>query len=395
MAKRDFYEILGVQRNAQQDEIKKAYRKLALQFHPDRNPGNKPAEEKFKEAAEAYEVLSDPEKRRRYDQFGHEGMRGTDFRPFTNVDDIFSTFGDIFGQSSFGGSAFDEMFGRSSGSGGQHRQKKTQVGQPGSDLKVRLKLTLEDIATGVEKKLKIKKFLVCDTCRGSGAKSSSSRITCPVCSGTGEVRQVSRSVFGQFVNISACNNCGGEGKITKEPCLTCKGDGRAQGEATIKVAIPAGVSEGNYISLRGEGNAGVRGGQAGDVIVLIEVEPHDVFTRNNDDVILDLLISYPEAALGAEIEVPTLSGRAKLKIEPGTQSGRILRMREKGIPHLNSYGRGDQLVRVNVWVPTKLNAQERNLLKELSSSENVNPKEGDKSAHSDKSFFERMKKVFS
>lgn len=394
MAKRDFYEILGVQRNASQDEIKKAYRKLALQFHPDRNPGNKQAEDKFKEGAEAYEVLGEPEKRRRYDQFGHDGMRGTDFRPFTNVDDIFSTFGDIFGQSGMGGSVFDEMFG-GRGGGSQQRQRRTQVGQPGSDLKLKLKLTLEEIAAGVDKKLKIKKYMTCDSCRGSGAKSSSSRITCPVCSGTGEMRQVSRSVFGQFVNISTCNNCGGEGKIIKDPCLTCKGDSRVQGEATIKVTIPAGVSEGNYISLRGEGNAGIRGGQAGDVIVLIEIEPHEVFTRNNDDVVLDLLISYPDAVLGAEIEVPTLNGRAKLKIEPGTQSGRILRMRDKGIPHLNSYGRGDQLVRVNVWVPTKLSAQERNLLKELTNSDNVNPKEGDKSAHSDKSFFERMKKAFS
>lgn len=392
MAKRDFYEILGVQRNASQDEIKKAYRKLALQFHPDRNPNNKQAEEKFKEAAEAYEALSDPDKRRRYDQFGHDGMRGTDFRPFTNVDDIFSTFGDIFGQSGFGGSVFDEMFGGRGG--GQQRQRQKPVGQPGSDLKVRLKLTLEEIATGVEKKLKIKKSIVCGTCHGSGAKSSSSRITCPVCSGTGELRQVSRSVFGQFVNISTCNNCGGEGKIIKDPCLTCRGDGRVQGEATVKVTIPAGVSEGNYISLRGEGNAGMRGGQPGDVIVMIEVEPHEVFTRNNDDVVLDLLVSFPEAALGADVEVPTLTGRAKLKIEPGTQSGRVLRMRDKGIPHLNSYGRGDQLVRVNVWVPTKLNSEERAALKQLSHFENINPKEGDKSAHSDKSFFERVKKAF-
>ena len=393
MTKRDFYEILGVERKASQEEIKKAYRKLAMQYHPDRNPGNKQAEEKFKEAAEAYEVLSDQEKRRRYDQFGHEGMRGTDFRPFTNVDDIFSTFGDIFGQSGFGGSVFDEMFGRASGN--SQRQRKASIGQPGSDLKLRLKLSLEEVASGVEKKLKIKKFLICDTCRGSGAKSSSSRITCPVCSGTGEVRQVSRSVFGQFVNISTCNNCGGEGKIVKDPCLTCRGDGRVQGEATVKVQIPAGVNDGNYISLRGEGNAGIRGGQPGDVIVIIEVESHEVFTRNNDDVVLDLLVSYPEAALGAEVEVPTLNGRAKLKIDPGTQSGRILRMREKGIPHLNSYGRGDQLVRVNVWVPTKLSSAEKNLLKELANAENISPKEGDKSAHSDKSFFERMKKAFS
>ncbi|MCZ6777075.1 MAG: molecular chaperone DnaJ [Ignavibacteria bacterium] len=389
MRKRDYYEVLGVERNATPEEIKKAYRKLALQFHPDRNAGNKEAEEKFKEGAEAYEVLAEPNKRRRYDQFGHEGMRGTDFRPFTDVSDIFTAFSDIFG-GGFGGSVFDEMF------GGQGRQgQRTSAGTAGSDLKIRLKLTLEEIATGIDKKIKVKKWISCETCRGSGAKSSQSKITCPVCKGTGEVRQVSRSVFGQFVNITACQNCGGEGKVIREPCPTCRGDGRVQGESTIKVRVPAGVSEGNYIPLRGQGNVGQRGGPPGDLIVVIEEEPHSVLTRNSDDVILDLLVSFPEAALGGEIEVPTLTGRAKLKIEPGTQSGRILRMREKGIPHLNSYGRGDQFVRVNVWVPKSVTARERALIKELAESTNINPKEGDKSANSDKSFFERMKKAFS
>jgi molecular chaperone DnaJ len=388
MAKRDYYEVLGMQRNATPEEIKKAYRKLALQYHPDRNAGDKQAEEKFKEAAEAYEVLGEPNKRRRYDQFGHEGMRGTDFRPFTDVSDVFSAFSDIFG-GGLGGSIFDEMF------GGQVRQRqRTSAGTAGSDLKIRLRLTLEEITTGVEKKIKVKKSKTCETCKGSGAKSSQS-ITCPVCNGTGEVRQVSRSVFGQFVNISTCQNCGGEGKVIREPCPTCRGDGRVQSESTIKVTVPAGVSEGNYIPLRGQGNVGRRGGPPGDLIVVIEEEPHPVLTRNADDVILDLLISFPEAALGGEIEVPTLTGRAKLKIEAGTQSGRILRMREKGIPHLNSYGRGDQLVRVNVWVPKSLNAQERVLIKELAASTNINPKDGDKSANSDKSFFDRMKKAFS
>jgi molecular chaperone DnaJ len=389
MAKRDYYQVLGVDRKATQEEIKKAYRKLALQYHPDRNPGNKDAEEKFKEGAEAYEVLGDQDKRRRYDQFGHEGIRGTDFRPFTDVNDIFSAFGDIFG-GGLGGSIFDDVFGAQ----GRQRQRTTGAG-PGSDLKIRLKLTLEEIATGVEKKIKVKKWKTCETCSGTGAKSSRSKITCPVCHGTGEIRQVSRSVFGQFVNISTCHNCNGEGKIIQDPCPTCRGDGRVQGESTIKVAIPAGVVEGNYIPMRGEGNVGLRGGPPGDLIVVIEEEPHAVFTRNGDDVVLDLLISFPEAATGAEIEVPTLTGRARLHIDPGTQSGRILRMRDKGIPHLNSYGRGDQLVRVNVWVPTSLDAQERNLLKQLAESEHVNPKDGDKSANSDKSFFERMKKAFS
>jgi molecular chaperone DnaJ len=389
MAKRDYYAVLGVERNAGQDEIKKAYRKLAMQYHPDRNRGNKEMEEKFKEAAEAYEVLSDTDKRRRYDQFGHEGIRGTDFRHSTDINDIFNTFGDIFG-AGFGGSIFDTMFGDQS----RPRQRAT-VGTPGSDLKIKLKLTLEEIAEGVEKRIKIKKWKTCETCGGSGAKSAHQRVTCPVCGGTGEIRQVSRSVFGQFVNISTCNNCGGEGKVIQEPCLTCKGEGRVQGETTIKVNIPAGVSEGNYIPLRGEGNSGRRGGAAGDIIVVIEEEPHEFLVRNGDDVILDLLVSFPEATLGAEITVPTLSGRAKLRIESGTQSGRILRMRDKGIPHLNGYGRGDQLVRVNVWVPTSLNASERTAIKALANSDNINPKHGDKSANSDKSFFERMKKAFS
>jgi molecular chaperone DnaJ len=390
MPKRDYYEVLGVSRSASTDEIKKAYRKMAMQFHPDRNPGNKEAEEKFKEAAEAYEVLGEPDKRRRYDQFGHEGMRGTDFRGFTDVNDIFSTFGDIFG-GGFGGSIFDEMFG-----GGQTRTRARSGGSaPGSDLKIRLKLTLEEIASGIEKRLKLKKWKVCETCRGSGTSSSRGLSTCPVCNGSGEIRQVSRSVFGQFVNITTCSNCHGEGKVIKEPCATCHGEGRVQGESTIKVNIPAGVGEGNYIPLRGEGNLGRRGGPAGDVIVVIEEEPHPLFTRNGDDVVLDLLLSFPEAALGAEIEVPTLTGRAKLKIEPGTQSGRILRMRDKGIPRLNSFGRGDQLVRVNVWVPTTLSAQDRQILKQLSQSDSITPKDGDKSANSEKSFHGRVKKAFS
>jgi molecular chaperone DnaJ len=388
MAKRDYYEVLGVPRTAAPEEIKKAYRKLALQYHPDRNPGKKEAEEKFKEAAEAYEVLGDAQKRQRYDQFGHEGMRGTDFRPFTDVNDIFSTFSDIFG-GGFGGSIFDEMF------GGQTRQRRgsSGTGIPGSDLKIRLSLTLEEIASGVEKKLKVKKLKSCDSCRGTGARSGSSLATCPVCNGAGEIRQVSRSVFGQFVNIAPCSNCGGEGRVVREPCTTCSGDGRVQGESTIKVSIPPGVTEGNYIPLRGEGNAGKRGGPAGDIIVVIEEEPHSAFIRNGDDVVLDLLVSFPEAALGADVEVPTLTGRAKLHIEPGTQSGRILRMREKGIPHLNHHGRGDQLVRVNIWVPTSPSSQDKALLKQLASSDGMHPRDGDTSANSDKSFSTRSKRV--
>jgi molecular chaperone DnaJ len=390
MTKKDYYQILGVDRSASGDQIKKAYRKLAMQYHPDRNPGNKEAEEKFKEAAEAYEVLNNPETRKRYDQFGHDGLRGTGARPFTDVNDIFSTFSDIFG-GGFGGSIFDDMFGQ-----GQTRQRRrASSSAPGSDLKIKLALSLEEIAAGVEKKLRIKKWKTCETCHGSGARSTGSKTTCPQCNGSGEIRQVSRSVFGQFVNITTCSTCGGEGTIIKDVCTTCRGEGRVQGEGTIKVTIPAGVTEGNYIPLHREGNVGRRGGPPGDILVVIEEETHPLFTRHGDDIVLDLLVSFPEAALGADVEVPTLTGRAKLKIEPGTQSGRILRMRDKGIPHLNSYGHGDQLVRVNVWVPTRLNGEERDILKQLMESENLSPKEGDKSANSDKSFFERMKKAFS
>ena len=390
MAKRDYYEILEVPKTADNDEIKKAYRKAAMKYHPDRNPNNKEAEEKFKEAAEAYEVLSDDTKRRRYDQYGHDALRpGADFHGFSDVNDIFSSFGDIFGQG-FGGGIFDEVF-----STGRGRQRTRPVGVPGSDLKIRLKLTLEEISTGIEKKLKIKRWKSCDICDGTGAKGGNAKIVCPICNGSGEVRHVSRSVFGQFVNISTCSNCGGEGKIIRDKCATCGGEGRVQGETTIKVNVPAGVSEGNYIPMRGQGNAGVRGGPSGDLIVIIEEEPHKIFQRNGDDIILDLLISYPEAALGKDIEVPTLGGRARLKIEPGTQSGKILRMRDKGIPRLNSSHRGDELVRVNVWIPSKLTKEDKEVLKSLEKSENVKPKEGDRSAHSDKSFFEKMKDNFS
>lgn len=390
MAKRDYYEILEIPRNATQEEIKKAYRKAALKWHPDRNPNNKEAEEKFKEAAEAYEVLSDENKRRRYDQFGHEGLRaGSDFHTYTDFDDIFRHFSDIFG-SGFGGGIFEEVF-----TGGRHSSRgRQQVGTPGSDLKIRLKLTLEEIATGVEKKLKVKRWKVCDVCNGSGAKSGASKTVCPICNGSGEIRQVSRSVFGQFVSVTTCSNCRGEGKIIKDRCTACGGEGRVHGETTIKVNVPAGVSEGNYIPLHGQGNAGQRGGEPGDLIVVIEEEPHKIFTRNGDDIILDLLISFPQAALGCEVEVPTLTGRSKLKIEPGTQSGKILRMRGKGIPNLRGEYKGDQLVRVNVWIPTRLSREDRELLKQLAKSENIQPREGDTSANSDKSFFERMKNIF-
>jgi molecular chaperone DnaJ len=389
MAKKDFYEILGIDRTAAQDEIKKAYRQMAMKYHPDRNSGSKEAEEKFKEAAEAYEVLSDPDKKQRYDQYGHEGLRGTNYRDFHDINDIFSTFGDVF-SGGFGGSIFDEMF-----SGGQRsRRRSSQHGQPGSDLRVRLSLTLEEIASGIEKKIKIKRQKKCDICNGSGAKTSGGKTTCPQCGGSGELRQVSRSMFGQFVNITTCPSCEGEGHIVKDPCLSCHGEGRVQGESTIKVNVPAGVMEGNYIPLQGQGNTGRRGGPAGDLIVEIEEEPHQYFKRNGDDIIYELWIGYPSAVLGGDVEIPTLTGKAKLTIDPGTPGGRMLRMRERGIPHLNNYGRGDELVRVNVWVPVKLNAKEKELLRSLSTCEHVNPSEEDR-LDTDRSFFNKVKDVFS
>jgi molecular chaperone DnaJ len=314
---------------------------------------------------------------------------GTDYRGNMDYSDIFSAFGDIFG-GGFGGSIFDDMFSSQRGTG-----RRRSATSPGSDLKVRLKLTVEEIATGVEKKLKIKKWKTCETCRGSGARGGSSTVACPACNGAGEIRQVSRSVFGQFVNIVTCSNCGGEGRVIKEPCVACKGDGRVQGEATIKVTIPAGVSEGNYIPLRGEGNVGKRGGPAGDIIVVIEEENHEFFTRNGDDVVIDLMVSFPEAALGADVEVPTLYGRSRLKIEPGTQSGTILRMREKGIPHLNGFGRGDQLVRLSIWVPRTVSSQDRTLLREMSKHENFSPSAHADGAQGEEGFLRRVKKALS
>ncbi|HEX9614502.1 MAG TPA: molecular chaperone DnaJ [Bacteroidota bacterium] len=390
MTKKDYYEILGVSRSASPEEVKKAYRKLALQYHPDRNPGNKGAEESFKEAAEAYEVLGDPEKRQRYDRFGHDGVRGTNFREFTDVNDIFSTFGDIFG-GGFGGGIFDEVFG---GSRSRRRGGPRHEGTPGADLRATIRLTLEEIASGVEKKIKVRRMKPCETCSGSGAKPGSAKTTCPECNGSGEIRQVSRSMFGQFVNIATCVHCGGEGRVIKQPCTTCGGEGRVQGESTIKVSVPAGVTEGNYIPLRGQGHAGRRGGHAGDLIVMIEEIPHPHFQRNGDDIVHDLWVSFVDASLGGETEIPTLSGKAKLTIDPGTPSGRALRMRDRGIPHLNSHGSGDQIVRVNVWIPQHLSAHERQVLTELRNSKNLVPSEEEKRASS-RSFFEKVKDAFS
>lgn len=359
-----------------------------MQYHPDRNPGDKQSEEKFKEAAEAYEVLSDPEKRRRYDQFGHAGMRGTDFREYTDINDIFNSFRDIFSSSGFGESIFDDFF---RGTTSSRSKRRASTGVPGSDLRVNLKLTYEEIATGVQKKIKIKRYQICTDCSGTGADRGSGLEVCPVCNGTGEIRQVSRSVFGQFVNITTCHNCGGEGKVVKNPCPTCKGDGRVFHESTISVNIPAGVSNGNYLTLRGEGNVGKRNGPAGDIIVIIEEIRHEYFKRDGDDLIYELELSIPEAILGGEVEVPTLNGHAKIKIEPGINHGKILRMRGKGFPNVDGYRRGDQLIEINIFIPNKLNASERELIKSLLNSSNFIPKDRSKKS---KTIFEHFKDVW-
>jgi len=365
MAKRDYYEVLGINRNATKEEIKKAYRKLAMQYHPDRNPGDKSAEDNFKEAAEAYEILSHDDKRNNYDRFGHEGVRGSGFGTdgFSSVNDIFSHFSDIFG----GSSIFDEFFGGSQ----RGRSRRRGSGTPGSDLRVNLKLTLEEIATGITKKLKIRKQVKCNDCNGTGAQAGTSLKTCPVCNGAGEVKTVSRSVFGQFVNIQACNNCQGEGRVVDSPCKTCSGDGRIEDDSMIKIDVPAGVEDGQYMTLRGEGNSGKRGGQPGDILVVFQELKHDQFIREKDDIIYNLFVTFPQAALGDEVEVPTLTGKAMLKIDQGTQPGKMLKMKGKGIRHLNYSGSGDQIVRINVAVPQKLNSKEKDLIKQLSEMPNV------------------------
>jgi len=365
MTQRDYYEILGISRDATDDEIKKAYRKLAMQYHPDRNTGDSGAEEKFKEASEAYEVLRDAQKRQRYNAYGHAGVSssgfgagggGIDF----DLSDALRTF--------MSEGIFGDFFGMGNKGGGRGSQR-----QQGSDLKVRVALTLEEVARGVTKKIKLKKLLRCDECEGTGARSGSSPATCNHCSGTGEVRNVSRSIFGQFINVSTCPHCNGEGQIVKDACRKCKGGGRVKDDTTLTVDIPAGVSTGNYLTVRNEGNAGPNGGPPGDCIILIEEKQHKNFERHGDDILYDLPLSFPQATLGDTVEVPTLEGRAALEISPATQSGKILRMRGKGVSKLNGHGNGDQLVRILVWTPTKLSSYERDLLKKLAKAENIRP----------------------
>jgi len=378
MAKRDYYVVLGVERTATDDDIKKAYRKLAFENHPDRNPGEPAAELRFKEATEAYEVLRDRDKRMRYDQFGHAGTSGAggmgaDFSGFDLADALRAFMRDFGGD---GGGGFEDLFG--GGRGGRAVRQ-------GDDLQVHLKLTLEEIGTGVEKKIRVKHLRPCTVCAGRGGEGES---TCTQCQGRGQVRRVQQSMLGQFVNIATCPRCGGDGKVFKEPCKTCGGDGRASMTETISVKVPAGVANGNFIPLRGMGDSGPRGGPAGDLIVLIEEKEHAIFERDGDDLHLDVPINFATSALGGSVEVPMLDGtKGKLEVPAGTPSGQVLRMRGKGIPHLRG-GRGDLLARVVVWVPSRLSGSDKKLLEEMRRSDTFKP------PLPGKSVFDRVKDAF-
>ena len=392
---RDYYDILGLKREASQKEIKRAYRKRAMKYHPDRNPEDEEAEAKFKEAAEAYEVLSDPKQRKRYDRLGHAGVnngagRG---RPggFQDINDVFEQFSDIFGGAAGGsGTIFEEVF------GGQRRRRgrrSRKSGSQGGDLRITLPLTLEEIAEGVEKKVKVRKYTQCEDCEGTGSEEGADGyVMCGECQGTGEIRQVTRSVFGQMVNVRECPHCNGEGRTIKNPCSTCGGEGRRKGEESITIPVPAGVLEGNYLTMRKAGNAGKRGGAPGNLRVEIKEEPHEHFTREDLDIYYNLYISFPDAALGTEVEVPTLTGRARLQIDSGVQAGKVLRMRERGLPALNGGRRGDQMVRVHVWTPQNLSAEEEDLLEELRTSPTFDPQP--ETLKDRKSFFRKVKDVF-
>ncbi|GAA4313491.1 molecular chaperone DnaJ [Compostibacter hankyongensis] len=382
MAKRDYYEVLGITRSASQDEIKKAYRKVAMQYHPDRNSGDKDAEEKFKEAAEAYEVLSDPDKRAQYDRFGHAGLGGNGGfgGGGMRMEDIFSNFGDIFGEDIFG-----SFFGGGGGRGGRRGQ-----GVKGSNLRVKMRLTYAEIAHGVNKKIKVKKHVRCSHCDGLGAKDKNAFQTCSTCGGSGQVRKVTQTFLGQMQTVTTCPTCNGEGSIITSRCSHCKGEGRVYGEETVSVDIPAGVQEGMQLSMHGKGNAGERGGSPGDLIIFIEEESHPELQREGLNVIYDLHISFPDAAFGTQVEVPTIDGKAKVKIPAGTQSGKIFRLKGKGFPVVNRYEKGDQLIHVNVWTPQELTPEEKDLLEKLKTADNFQPRP----EKTDKSFFERVKDMF-
>ena len=382
MAKRDYYEVLEVAKNSSQDEIKKAYRKQALKYHPDKNPGDHTAEEKFKEAAEAYEVLSDPQKRQKYDQFGHAAFENGGAGGFgggMTMEDIFSQFGDIFG--SFGG------FGGFGGFGSSSRGGRVSKG---SNLRVKVKLNLHEVAHGVEKKIKVKKYVSCDACDGTGAKDGTSKSNCSTCHGSGHVTRVTNTFLGQMQTSSTCPTCHGEGQTIQEKCESCYGEGIVKKEEVIRINIPAGVAEGMQVKMSGKGNAARRGGVNGDLLVMVHEEPHPELTRDGNDLIFPMYLSIPQAALGATVEIPTVEGRAKIKIDPGTQPGKILRLRGKGIPEVNGYGRGDLLVQINVWIPNSIGKEERKLFEKMEQSDTFIPKP----EKSESGFFHRMKNFF-
>jgi len=386
MSKRDYYEVLEVSRTATEVEIKKAYRKKVIQFHPDKNPGDKTAEDKFKEAAEAYEVLSDPEKRRRYDQFGHAGVGGAAGGGFSGggmtMEDIFSHFGDIFG--GFGG-GFGGFGGGGFGGSSSGRRRVSK----GTNLRVKVKLTLEEIANGVEKKIKVKKYVKCEHCGGTGAADSSSYSTCSTCHGTGQVTRISNTILGQMQTTSTCPHCGGEGRTITNKCPHCAGEGIVKSEEIISINIPAGVEDGMQLSVSGKGNAGRRGGINGDLIVLIEEVKHPELIRDGDNLIYSLVISIPDAILGVPVEIPTVNGKVKLKIDPGTQPGKILRLRNKGLPDINGFGRGDLLVKVQVYIPKDISKEDRKLVEKLQGAKSFIPSKSDKEG-----FFSKVKSMF-
>lgn len=382
--KRDFYEILGVSKNASKEEIKKAYRQKAIQYHPDKNPGDKEAEDKFKEAAEAYEVLSDDNKRARYDQFGHAGMSGSGGGGYShdwNIEDIFSQFGDIFGGhfGSFGG------FGGFGGGGGRGGRRVAR----GTDLRVKVKLNYSEIANGVEKKIKVNKYVSCNSCDGTGAEGSSGFTTCSTCRGSGYVTRVTNTILGQMQSTSPCPTCNGEGKTINNKCKACSGEGVVRDNEVITIKIPAGVAEGMQLNVSGKGNAARRGGVPGDLLVIIEEEKHPELIRDGNDLIYNLSVSIPDAILGAPIEIPTIDGKVKIKIEPGTQPGKILRLRGKGLPEVNSYNRGDLLVAINVYIPKSLSKDEKAVIEKMSKSPSFAPDPKEQI-----SFFERMRGYF-
>ncbi len=388
MSKRDYYEILEVSKEATPEELKKAYRKQAIKFHPDKNSGNKEAEEKFKEAAEAYEILSDPNKRQRYDQFGHAGMgNGGGYSGYggggMSMEDIFSHFGDIFGGG--GNDPFSSFFG---GGGGGRRGKSVNRG---SNLRVKVKLTLEEIAHGVEKKIKVNKYISCNTCNGTGAKGGSSYSTCSTCRGSGHVSRVTSTFLGQMQTTAVCPNCGGEGQIITDKCADCAGNGVVKGEEVISIRIPAGVSEGMQLSMGGKGNAAARSGIAGDLLIQIEEIEHEFFSRDGNNLLYDHYITFSEAALGSTAEIPTIEGKVKIKIDPGTQSGKVLRLRGKGLTSINGYeGKGDLMISIIVWTPKALSKEEKTILEKLGKSDNFRPAPGTR----DKNIFSRMKDLF-